>query len=133
MGFAADGTMYVCNFGEASVVEIKLDDKGKVLSQKTLAKGNGMKSTDGLKIHPKTGDIYIADFIGNAVHKVDPKTGEVTTVVKNENNSGGIGGKLDKPSEVCFRGNKLYIANIDLTLDGNEHNAPHTISVIEME
>lgn len=133
MGFAADGTLYVCNFGEASLVKIKLDEEGKVTSQETLAQGNGMKSTDGLKVDPDTGDIYIADFIGNAVHKVNPETGEVTTIAQNENNSGGIGGKLDKPSEVCLRGNKIYAANIDLTLDGNEHDTPHTISVIEMD
>jgi len=133
MAIAADGTIYVCNFGEASVVKIKLDEAGKVVSQETLAKGNGMKSTDGLKVDPKTGDLYVADFIGNAVHKIDPKTGKVTTIAQNENNSGGVGGKLDKPSEVCLRGNKIYVANIDLTLDGNEHDAPHTISVIEMD
>jgi len=133
MAIAADGTMYVCNFGESSVEEIKLDTDGKVVSQKTLAKGNGMKSTDGMKICPVTGNLIIADFIGNAVHAVDPKTGKVTTIAKNENNSGGIDGKLDKPSEVCIRGNKIYVANIDLTLDGNEHDAPHTISVIEMD
>ena len=63
---------------------------------------------------------------------LDPKTGKVTTIWQNENNSGGIDGLLDKPSEVCLRGNKVYVANIDLTLDGNEHNAPHTISVIEI-
>ncbi|MBW8017590.1 MAG: hypothetical protein FVQ82_15535 [Planctomycetes bacterium] len=133
LAIAADGTMYVCNFGEASVEVVKLDAAGKVVSQKTLAKGNGMKSTDGMKICPVTGNLVIADFIGNAVHAVDPKTGKVTTIAKNENNSGGIGGKLDKPSEVCIRGNKIYVANIDLTLDGNEHDAPHTISVIEMD
>ena len=133
MGFAADGTMYVCNFGEASIEKIKFDDAGKVVSQEVLAKGNGMRSTDGLKVCPATGDIYVADFIGNAVHKVDAKTGKVATIIQNENNSSGIGGKLDKPSEVCFRGKKLYIANIDLTYDGNEHDSPHTISVIEMD
>ena len=134
-GLAIDkkGTIYVCNFGEASVVKIKLDKNGKVKSQKTLAKGNGMKSTDGMKIHPKTGDLYIADFIGNAVHKVNPKTGKVTTIAQNKNNSGGIKGKLDKPSEVCIRGNRIYVANIDLTLDGNEFDKPHTISVIEID
>ena len=133
MAFGPDGTMYVCNFGEASVEEYKFGDDGKVVSGKTLAQGNGMKSTDGMKIHPETGDLYVADFIGNAVHKIDAKTGKVTTIAQNENNSGGIGGKLDKPSEVCFRGNKIYVANIDLTLDGNEHDSPHTISVIEMD
>lgn len=133
MAFGDEGTMYVCNFGEASVLKIKLDADGKVLSQETLAQGNGMKSVDGMKIHPKTGDLYIADFIGNAVHKVNTKTGQVTTIAQNENNSGGIGGKLDKPSEVCLRGNKIYVSNIDLTLDGNEYNAPHTVSVIKMD
>jgi len=133
LAIADDGTIYVCNFGEASVVKIKLDETGKVISQETLAKGDGMKSTDGMKIDPKTGDLYIADFIGNAVHKVDVKTGKVTTISQNENNSGGVGGKLDKPSEVCLRGNKIYVANIDLTLDGNEHDTPHTISVIKMD
>ena len=30
-------------------------------------------------------DIYIADFLGNAVHRVCAKTGKVTTIAKNEN------------------------------------------------
>ena len=92
-----------------------------------------MKSTDGLKIDPETGDIYIADFVGNAVHRVSPTTGKVTTVWQNEDNSGGVGGLLDRPSEVCLRGNKIYVANIDLALTGNEYDAPHTISAIERE
>ena len=48
--------------------------------------------------------IYIADFLGNAVHKVCPETGKVTTIWANENNSDGARGLLDKPSEVCIRG-----------------------------
>lgn len=51
-----------------------------------------MKSADGMKVHPVTGDLYIADFIGNAVHKVDPKTGKVTTIAQNENNNGDADG-----------------------------------------
>ena len=89
-------------------------------------------SADGLKVDSKTGDIYIADFLGNAVHKVDGKTAKVTTIAKN-GNTDGAGGALDKPSEVCLRGNRLYVSNIDLSLADNEHDAPHTISVIELE
>jgi len=133
LAIADDGTMYVCNFGEASIEEVKLDAKGKVVSQKTLAKGDGMISTDGMKIHPVTGDLYIADFRGNGVFKINPKTGKVTAIAKNEDNSGGKGGKLDKPSEVCIRGNKIYVANIDLPYDTNKHDAPHTVSVIELD
>ncbi len=133
MGFDADGNLYVCNFGEASLLRFKFGEDGNVVSHEVVAQGQGMESTDGLKIHPVTGEIYIADFVANAVHKVDPKTGTVTTIWRNENNSGGVGGLLDRPSEVCIRDDKLYVANIDLPMAGNEFDAPHTISVLQIE
>jgi sugar lactone lactonase YvrE len=132
MGFDAKGNLFVANFGDAQLLKITFDDTGKVASQKVFAEGGGMLSADGLKIDPKTGDIYIADFVGNAVHKVDGKTGKVTTIAQN-GNTDGSGGALDKPSEVCLRGNRLYVSNIDLGMAGNEHDAPHTISVIELK
>ena len=112
---------------------IKISDVNKIKS-KLILEGSNIPMTFEVenKLHDK-GILVIPDFVANAVHKVDPKTGKVTIVWQNENNSGGIDGLLDKPSEVCLRGNKIYVANIDLTLDGNEHNAPHTISVIEIE
>ena len=132
IGFDTNGNLFVGNFGEASLIKITFDKNGKVASQTVFAKGQGMESTDGLKIAPKTGDIYIADFVGNAVHKVDAKTGRVTTIAKNANNSGGIGGLLDRPSEVCLRDNRIYVSNIDLPGGGNVYDKPHTISVIEL-
>jgi len=133
MGFDALGNLYVCNFGDASLLRFTLDQTGKVTSTKVVAQGQPMKSTDGLKIHPETGQIYIADFLGNAVHKVCPETGKVTTIWANENNSDGARGLLDKPSEVCIRGKKIYVANIDLPFDGNEYDRLHTISVIPLK
>jgi len=133
MGFDKNGNLLVCNFGNASLLKYTLNKDGSIRSKKVLAKGQGMQSTDGLKVHPVTGDIYIADFVGDAVHKVNAKTGKVTTIAKNELNSGGEGGKLDKPSEVCIRGNKIYVANIDLPFGGNEKDDLHTISVIDMD
>ena len=133
LGLDGKGNLYVCNFGEASLLRYKLDADGKVGPPQVVAKGKGMKSTDGLKIHPETGEIYIADFVDNAVHKVCPKTGKVTTIWRNKDNSGGVGGLLDRPSEVCIRGNKIYVANIDLELTGNKYDAPHTISVITLK
>ncbi len=132
MGFDSKGNLYVCNFGEASIIKMKLDASGKVISKEIFAQGQGMQSTDGIKFDPKTDDIYVADFVGDAVHKID-KNGKVTTIAKNEKNSGGVGGKLDKPSEVCLRGNKIYIANIDLPFGGNEYDDLHTISVIDLD
>jgi len=113
------------------VNKITFNKKGKVKSNEVFVQGQGMLCTDGLKICPKTDDIFIADFLGNAVHRVSAKTGKVTTLAKNDDTD-GAGGLLDKPSEVCLRGGKLYIANIDLPLAGNKHDKPHTISVFEL-
>ncbi|MBL7223529.1 MAG: SMP-30/gluconolactonase/LRE family protein [Candidatus Brocadiae bacterium] len=131
MAFDADGNMYVCNFGDAKLHRFALDKQGKVVGHKVVAKGQGMKSCDGMCIDPKTGEIYIADFLGNAVHKVCPKTGKVTTVAKNPVGT-GEGGLLDRPSEPCVRGNKLYVSNIDLKLAGNEFDKPYSISIFTL-
>jgi sugar lactone lactonase YvrE len=133
LGFDSKGNMYVCNFGEASVIKFTFDENGEVASQEIFARGQGIESTDGLKVHPRTDDIYVADFVGNAVHKIDAKTREITTLAKNAVNLGSADGQLDIPSEVCIRGNWLYISNIDLPLAGNEYDAPHTLSVIRLE
>jgi len=133
MGFDADGNLFVCNFGDAQIIKITFDAEGKVASQEVLAEGAGMKSCDGMKVDRKTGDVYVADFLGNAVHKVDGKTGKVTTIARNDNTD-GAGGLLDRPSEVCLRAGKIYVSNIDLDgMADNTYDKPHTISVIEMD
>jgi sugar lactone lactonase YvrE len=131
MGFDADGNLYYCNFGDAQILKVTFNGEGGVASQTVFAEGGGMKSTDGIKIDPETGDIYVADFVGNAVHRVDGETGDVTTLARNGNTT-GTGGELDTPSEVCLRGNRLYVSNIDLPYGDNKYDAPHTISVIEL-
>lgn len=131
--FDSEGNMYIGNFGETAIVKFTFDTDGRVASQEVLVQGHGIQSTDGMKFDPKTEAIYVADFVGNAVHKVDTKTGAVTAIAKNANNSGGIGGLLDGPSEVCLRDGRLYVSNIDLPLAGNEFDEPHTISVIELD
>ncbi len=125
-------TMYVCNFGDAQLIRAKLGADGKVVSHEVLAEGQGMLSTDGLSIDRKTGEVYIADFRDNAVHRVDPKTGKVTTLARN-GNTDGTGGELDRPSEPCLRGRKVYVANIDLPFAGNVTDKPNTISVIHLD
>jgi sugar lactone lactonase YvrE len=132
MGFDRSGNLYFCNFGDAQIVKVTFDAAGDVLSRSVFSEGQGMRSTDGIKFHPQTGDIYVADFVGNAVHRVDGRTGEVATLARN-GNTDGVGGALDRPSEVCLRGNRLYIANIDLPYGGNEYDPPRTLSVIELD
>jgi len=132
MDFDPEGNMYVCNFGEASILKYKMSPDGKkTLSCEVIVKGDGIKCTDGMD-YAEDGMIYVADFLGNAVHQVCPKTGKVNTLAKNPV-SDGTGGRLDKPSEARVRGKKVYVANIDIPYDNNVVDAPHTISVIDLK
>ncbi|MBT3200943.1 MAG: hypothetical protein HN350_13640 [Phycisphaerales bacterium] len=132
MDFDPAGNMYVCNFGEASIEKFKMNKAGtKPLSREVLVKGKGMLCTDGMD-YAADGMIYVADFLGNAVHQICPKTGAVNTLAKNPV-SDGTGGRLDKPSEARLRGKRVYVANIDIPYDNNVIDAPHTISVIKLK
>jgi sugar lactone lactonase YvrE len=131
MGFNSKGEMFVCNFAEASIHKITLDEKGRARSNVVFARCQGMESTDGMKVDAND-DIYVADFLGNAVHKVDGKTGKVTTLARNAL-CRGENGELVKPSEVCIRDGKVYVSNINLNLDGNTHGKPYTISVFDLK
>ncbi len=133
LSIAPDGRLFVCNFGEASILTARLRDDGLLAGPlKVLAKGSPIESTDGMKYVAKWDKLVVADFFGNAVHMVDAKTGKVKTIAKNDNST-GAGGKLDKPSEPCVRGNILYASNIDLPYDGNEPDKPDTITVIPLK
>lgn len=133
LGFSADGKMYVANFGDAQIYEVTLEEDGKtVKSVRDVIRrgGQNVTSVDGLKICDKNGLIYFADFAANAVHVVNIKGGWVRTLAKNPVDS-GVDGALDRCSEVCLRGDKLYVSNIDLPF-GNENNEPHSVSVIQL-
>jgi sugar lactone lactonase YvrE len=132
IGLAKDGTLYVANFGDKKVIEVKLDASGKrVVSHRDCNDGSGPhESVDGFKVCPK-GYIFFADFVGNSVCVMNPKNGKTILLAKNElnpNEEQKRAGALDRCSEVCLRGDKLYVANIDLETP----QAPHTISVINL-
>jgi len=127
------GVLYVCNFGEASILKGKLKDDGFLKDPlEVLVKGHGMGSTDGMKYAADWDMLIVADFFSNAVHLVSAKTGRVKTIAKNANST-GAGGMLDKPSEPCVRGTTIYVSNIDLPYDGNEPDKPDTLSVIPVK
>lgn len=133
IALARDGTLYVANFGDKKIIEVKLDVSGKkVVSHRDLNDGKGPhESIDGLKVCP-SGYLFFADFVGNAVCVMNPKNGKTLLIAKNDlNPDGGAkkAGALDRCSEVCLRDHSLYVSNIDL----ETYNAPHTISVIDLK
>jgi len=132
-GIGADskGNLYVCNFGEASVLKVTLKADGSIDKVSELCKGQGLLSTDGLQVDAED-NLWVADFMGNAVAKICSKTGKVTIVAKNEPGD-GADGSLDAPSECIRRGDKVYVSNIDLTYGPNTADDIQTISVIELK
>ncbi len=133
MTITPEGMLYVCNFGEASILGAKLDKDGKLAGElKKINKGKRIKSTDGMHWIPEKKLLVVADFHGNAIHLVDPATGKVATIAKNKNSTGEKG-LLDKPSEPCYRDGVIYASNIDLPLDENVTDRPHTLSIIQVD
>ena len=133
IAFGADCTMFVCNFGDAKVMAVRLDEFGNVETAKTLCEGRGMKSCGGLQFDRDSGLLYCADMLGNAVHEIDPATGRVRTVRADPEPNDGSDNRLDRPADCQRRGVKLYVSNADLPIAGNSCDAPHTISVIDVE
>ena len=129
-GIAADskGNLFICNFGEASILKVTLKENGEVNQVTTLCKGQGLESTDGLQIDSED-NLWVADFMGNAVACVDSQTGKVTIIAKNAPGNGDHG-QLDAPSECIRRGDKLYVSNIDITYGPNKADEKQNISVI---
>ncbi|GHT13323.1 hypothetical protein FACS1894170_09190 [Planctomycetales bacterium] len=133
IGLSKDGTLYVANFGDKQIIEIKLAKDGKtVLSHRDVNDGKGPnESVDGLKICPK-GYIFFADYIGNSVCVTNPANGKTILIAKNATNpneEAKKAGALDRCSEVCLRDGKLYVANIDL----EDASKPHTVGIIDLK
>jgi len=133
-GVAADreGNLFVCNFGDAAIWKMTFDAQRKVTDFRPFiecAKA-GLESVDGLQMDDE-GNLWTADFIGNAVAKIDAKLGTVTLIAKNPPNS-GAGGRLVSPSECIRLGKKLYVSNINLSFGPHRAVKEETMSVISL-
>jgi hypothetical protein len=133
LAITPDGRLFVCNFGEASILTAPLSEDGYLARPLTvLVKGNGLGSTDGMKYVADWDKLVVADFFSNALHLVDARSGLVKTLARNANST-GADGQLDKPSEPCVRGTTIYASNIDLPYDGNEPDKPDSLTVLEVK
>jgi len=131
--FDSQGSLYVGNFGDATVHKLTFDADGKVASNEAWAQDEKIKSIDGLGIDEKD-NIYVADFSNNAICVVSPE-GKVSVLAKSPDCDGSKGG-LDQPGEPLVRGKELIVANFDMVTGPDKlnsgHDEPQTISVIKL-
>ncbi len=133
--FGTDGTLYLGNFGDATIEKITFDKDGKASQPEIFAQGPEMLSNDGMIFDPENGRIYACDFSQNAVLDIDP-TGKITILAKN-GDTDGLDGSLDEPGDLILRGKQLIISNFD-NVPGPPHtNTGHdehcTLSVINLD
>jgi len=130
IAFDLHGHLYVCNFGDVEIWKLTLDTGGRVMASDLFVKGGGLESVDGLQCDAQ-GNLWVADFLGNAIACISTRTGQVNIIAKNAVSDGAYG-ELDGPSECIRRGNKVYVSNIDITYGPNKADNVHTISVIDL-
>jgi len=128
--FDGDGNLCVANFGDQEIWKVSFDAAGDVKGIKLFTKVACAKSIDGMQ-YDGEGSIWFADFMGNAIVRVNAKTGQAALIAKNPP-CDGLKGELDSPSECIRLGNKLYISNIDLTYGPHKADDKQTISIIDL-
>jgi sugar lactone lactonase YvrE len=132
IGIDSKGNLYVNNFGDVEILKYSFDEKGGITSSGVFARPEGVLSLDGMQIDSED-NLWIADFVGNAILKVDTKTGKSTIIAKNSVPATGENGELDSPSECIRVGNKVYVSNIDLDSGDQKKDPIQTISVIKLD
>jgi hypothetical protein len=141
VGFGADGmcfdsrgNLYIGNFADGTLHQVKFDEQGKPQPCTIFARADFMKSCDGIFCDLKTDTIYVADSLANAVQMVRPD-GSVQTLAR-EPESDGTGGRLDQPCEVLIRGRELIVSNFDFPVKGGvntKFEMPNTICKIPLD
>jgi hypothetical protein len=130
--FDAAGNLYIGNFADGTVHRFTFDEDGNVSSNEVFAKSDNMKCADGLIMDEKTGVIYVADSMLNAIQLVFPD-GSVKTLSQN-GDTDGLDGGMDQPCEALIRGDDVIVSNMDWPVPGcinQTYNPPATLSVIK--
>ena len=128
--FDGEDNLCVANFGDQEIWKVSFDATNDVRGIKLFTKVACAKSIDGMQ-YDGDGSIWFADFMGNAIVRINAKTGQATLIAKNPPCE-GLNGELDSPSECIRLGKKLYISNIDLTFGPHKADAKQTISIIDL-
>ncbi len=134
MTFDSKGNLYIGNFADGTLHQVKFDAQGKPQPATIFAKAPFMKSCDGIFCDLKTDKIYVADSIANAVQVVTPDARVYTLAQDPEND--GQDGLLDQPCEVLIRGREMVVSNFDFPVPGGvntKYELPNTLSRIPLD
>lgn len=132
--FDKNGDLLVGNFGDGTVYRVVIGAKGEVISNTPWVSAPGvLVSTDGMIMDEK-GDLYIADFCGNAIVIVHPDA-TVERLAESPDCTGLEGG-LDQPGEPILWNGRLIASCFDLVTGGDNvntgHERPATLAEIEL-
>lgn len=132
--FDRNGDLLVGNFGDGTVYRVTFDENKNVVSNTPWVSAPGvLVSTDGM-IMDNDGNLYIADFCGNAIVCVHPDK-RVERLAESPDCTGLEGG-LDQPGEPILWNGLLIASCFDLVTGGDNvntgHEMPATLAQIDL-
>ncbi len=135
IAFNSRGELFVGNFGDGEIYKLTLNEDGSLKDKKLWAHDRtALYTTDGMMFDADD-NLYIADFVANAVVKITPDA-KVSRYAQSPDCDGFDGG-LDQPSEVLVCGKKLIVTCFD-TVTGpgvvnTRHEMPATMSELDID
>ncbi len=124
IAIANDGTIYVANTGDSSIIRIK-DGNASLFGP-----AKDFPGADGLALDSE-GNLYIAQNSANTISALTPRGAKV--IVAQNGNSTGVNGQLEAPASIAFYQDSLYVANADFPGGVNSRTEPpYTISVLKI-
>lgn len=131
--FDSKGNLYVGDFGDAIIYQLKLKSDGTLANSKIFAQLPNSAGIDGLAID-KQDNLYLAGFLRNQIYKVT-SAATVSLLAEYPDNDGS-NGAIDQPADLIVWGKKLLISNFDLMkgpgIVNSTHGKPYTISHIDL-
>ena len=131
--FDNKGNLLVGDFGDGIIHQLKLSDKGKVLSNGIYAALPDTSGIDGMTMDKK-GNLYVVGFSQNQLWKIDAQK-RILLIAEYPDNDGS-NGELDQPVDVVIYNGKLVISNFDLMIDedmvNRRHSKPYVLSVLQL-
>lgn len=130
-----EGNLYTGTFGNGHFYVLKIKADGTYEKPQTLINDQKVfPCCDGICYDAKKNWVIITDSERNAVRYWDIKAGKLGLLWENDDTC-GKDGLLDQPCEPMVWGDKLIIANFDMTFPGlknTKNDAIHTLSVIHL-